>query len=145
MAAGPERPDETGHRLVEPLENGGGGPTPARSRRLPRRADNPLAVGVARVPAPIRRKLIVAFAAMVVLLVAIGALGLRGLGQSNDRVRTLGMLQQRVAAYRGLQIDNNQLRQMRSQRSSEIPAAFPGTIWMLDSIASFGGAVIFTS
>src|SRR5882757_4827292 len=118
MAAGPEeRPDESG----------GGGPTPVRSRRLLSRADNPLAVGVARVRAPIRRKLMVAFGAMVVLLVAIGAIGLRGLGQSNDRVRTLGMLQQRVAAYRGLQIDNSQLRQMRAQQSSEIGAAFPGT------------------
>jgi signal transduction histidine kinase/DNA-binding response OmpR family regulator len=71
---------------------------------------------------PIRRKLTMAFAAVVILLVATGLLGLRVLGQSNDRVRTLGLLQQRAALYQGLQINNNQLQQMRLQRSSVLPA-----------------------
>ena len=96
----------------------------AGRRRLFNQADNPLALGAARVAAPIRRKLIVAFAAIVVLLVVIGGLGLRILGQSNNRVKALGMLEQRMATYRGLQIDNNQIRQMRATRSSEIGALF---------------------
>jgi signal transduction histidine kinase/CheY-like chemotaxis protein len=93
-----------------------------RRGRLLSRADNLSAPGAARLSVPIRRKLMMAFAAVVILLVATGLLGLRVLGQSNDRVRTLGLLQQRAATYQGLQINNNQLRQMRLQRSSELPA-----------------------
>ncbi len=93
-----------------------------RRGRLLRRADDPSAVGATRLSIPIRRKLTMAFAAVVILLVATGLLGLRVLGQSNDRVRTLGLLQQRAATYQGLQINNGQLRQMRLQRSAQLPA-----------------------
>ena len=95
-------------------------------RTLLSRADNPLALGVARLPITVRRKLTIAFAAVVILLVATGLLGLRVLGQSNDRAKSLGLLQQRVATYRGLQINNNQLRQARAQLSSELPAWVTG-------------------
>jgi signal transduction histidine kinase len=68
-------------------------------------ADNPLVRAVARVPATVNRKLLVAFVGIVVLLVTVGVLGLRVLGDANDRVGTLGQLQQRTVAYQNLQTD----------------------------------------
>jgi signal transduction histidine kinase len=68
-------------------------------------ADNPLVRSVARVPATVNRKLLVAFVGIVVLLVTVGVLGLRVLGDANDRVETLGKLQQRTVAYQNLQTD----------------------------------------
>ncbi len=68
-------------------------------------ADNPLVRAVARVPATVNRKLLVAFVGIVVLLVTVGVLGLRVLGDANDRVETLGKLQQRTVAYQNLQTD----------------------------------------
>ena len=65
-------------------------------------ADNPLVRAIARVPATVNRKLLVAFVGIVVLLVTVGVLGLRVLGDANDRVETLGKLQQRTAAYQQL-------------------------------------------
>jgi signal transduction histidine kinase len=68
-------------------------------------ADNPLVRAVARVPATVNRKLLVAFVGIVVLLVTIGVLGLRVLGDANARVETLGQLQQRTVAYQNIQTD----------------------------------------
>ncbi|MEK6191896.1 MAG: HAMP domain-containing sensor histidine kinase [Chloroflexota bacterium] len=58
---------------------------------------------VGRVRASVLAKLLVAFVGTVVLLVILGVLGLRVIGDSNDRVVTLGDLQQRATAYRHLQ------------------------------------------
>jgi signal transduction histidine kinase len=68
-------------------------------------ADNPLVRAVARVPATVNRKLLVAFFGIVVLLVTVGVLGLRVLADANDRVEALGKLQQRTAAYQNIQTD----------------------------------------
>jgi signal transduction histidine kinase len=68
-------------------------------------ADNALVRAVARVPATVNRKLLVAFVGIVVLLVTVGVLGLRVLGDANDRVDTLGKLQQRTVAYQNLKTD----------------------------------------
>jgi signal transduction histidine kinase len=68
-------------------------------------ADNALVRAIARVPATVNRKLLVAFVGIVVLLVTVGVLGLRVLGDANDRVETLGKLQQRTAAYQNIQTD----------------------------------------
>ena len=76
---------------------------------FPTLADNPLVRAVARVPATVNRKLLVAFVGIVVLLVTVGILGLRVLGDANARVETLGKLQQRTAAYQKLQTDAAQL------------------------------------
>ena len=67
--------------------------------------DNPLVRAIARVPATVNRKLLVAFVGIVVLLVTVGVLGLRVLGDANERVETLGKLQQRTAAYQQLFTD----------------------------------------
>jgi signal transduction histidine kinase len=83
--------------------------------------DNPVVRAVARVPATVNRKLLVAFVSIVVLLVTVGVLGLRVLGDSNGRVETLGRLQQRTAAYQKLQTDATQLRDQEGLRSCEGP------------------------
>jgi signal transduction histidine kinase len=72
--------------------------------------DNPLVRAVARVPATVNRKLLVAFVSIVALLVTVGVLGIRVLGDSNSRVEALGKLQQRTAAYQKLQTDAVQVR-----------------------------------
>jgi signal transduction histidine kinase len=60
---------------------------------------------VARVPVPVHAKLLAAFLAIVVLLVMVGAVGLRVLSQANDRAEDLVKLQRKIAAYRQLQHD----------------------------------------
>jgi len=67
--------------------------------------DNPLVRAVGRLPARVHAKLLVAFVGTAVLVVVVGVLGLRLLGQSDERVRTLGALQQRAFAYGKLQRD----------------------------------------
>jgi signal transduction histidine kinase len=60
---------------------------------------------VARLPVPIHRKLVVAFGAVVALLVAVGAIGVHGLGRANQRTEQLAVLQNKVSIYRQLQND----------------------------------------
>jgi signal transduction histidine kinase len=80
------------------------------------RAVDPLVHAVGRVPATVHAKLLVAFVGTVVLLVVLGVLGLRVIGDSNDRVVTLGVLQQRATAYRELQTGAAQVRQLLGLR-----------------------------
>jgi signal transduction histidine kinase len=77
----------------------------AEKRRPLSRGDNPLVRAVGRLPARVHIKLLVAFVGTTVLVVAVGLLGLRVLGQSNDRVERLGALQERAFAYGRLQSD----------------------------------------
>jgi signal transduction histidine kinase/CheY-like chemotaxis protein len=60
---------------------------------------------VARLPVPVHRKLLVAFGAVVALLVAMGALGVHSLGEANRRTERLAGLQGKVSIYRQLQND----------------------------------------
>ncbi len=60
---------------------------------------------VARVPASVHAKLLAAFLAIVVLLIAVGAAGLQVLSGVNRRTEELGKLQRKIAAYRQLQHD----------------------------------------
>jgi len=76
-----------------------------QKRRQPSLDDTPLVRAVSRLPAKVHTKLLVAFIGTAVLVVAVGVLGLRLLGQSDDRVRTLGALQERAFAYGKLQGD----------------------------------------
>jgi signal transduction histidine kinase len=89
--------------------------------RLPSRADNPLVRAVGRAPLKLRTKLLVSFAGIAALLVVVGVLGLRVLGQSNARVASLGTLQLREVAYRSLQTQAQQLRQLLAIRVAEDP------------------------
>jgi signal transduction histidine kinase len=79
--------------------------------------DNPVVRAVARIPATVNRKLLAAFVSIVVLLVTVGVLGLRVLGDSNDRIETLGKLQQRTAAYQNLQTEAKELRLLLGVRA----------------------------
>jgi signal transduction histidine kinase len=76
------------------------------------RADNLFVRAVARIPAKVRTKLLVAFLGIAALLVLIALLGLRVLGQSNSRAEHLGALQLQVAGYQQLEADAGALRQL---------------------------------
>ena len=82
-------------RQVPPRER----PGDAAKRRTLSPDDNPLVRAVGRVPAKVHTKLLVAFVATALLVVAVGVLGVHLLGQSNERVDSLGELQRRSAAY----------------------------------------------
>jgi signal transduction histidine kinase len=60
---------------------------------------------IARVPAKVHAKLLVAFFAITVLLIALGAVGLQALSVTNRRAKDLVELQRKIAAYRQLQHD----------------------------------------
>src|SRR2546425_12418430 len=60
---------------------------------------------VSRAPVSIHGKLVAAFLAIVVLLVILGAVGLRALIDVNRRAEDLVKLQRKIAAYRQLQHD----------------------------------------
>jgi signal transduction histidine kinase len=79
--------------------------TAAEERQPLSRGDDPLVRAVGRLPVKVRTKLLIAFLCTSVLLVAVGFLGQRVLGQSNDRVGSLGALQERAFAYGQLQRD----------------------------------------
>ncbi len=84
-------------------------------RRLLSRGDNPLVRAVGHLPANVHTKLLIAFVGTSVLLVAVGLLGLRVLGQSNDRVASLGPLQERAFAYGQLQRDASHIRALLAE------------------------------
>ena len=60
---------------------------------------------VARVPAKVHAKLLIAFLAITALLIALGAVGLQALSDTNRRAKDLVELQRKIAAYRQLQHD----------------------------------------
>jgi signal transduction histidine kinase len=86
--------------------------------RAPRRSrgDNALVRAVGRLPFAVRTKLLIGFAVIAAVLVAVAVLGLRVLGQSNARVERLGTLQLRAATYQNLQTQAQQLRQLLGLR-----------------------------
>jgi signal transduction histidine kinase len=87
----------------------------ASKRRLLSPAGDPLVRAVGRVPAGVHAKLLVAFVGTALLVVVVAVLGLRLLGQSNERVETLGTLQERAAAYGKLRSDTNHIRVLLAQ------------------------------
>jgi len=68
------------------------------------------------VPAGVHVKLLVAFVGTALLVVVLGVLGLRLLGQSNERVETLGTLQIRASAYGELRSDTGHVRSLLAQK-----------------------------
>ena len=80
----------------------------AREER--RRIGDPFVKAIARLPANVRTKLLIAFVGTALLLVAVGLLGQRVLGQSNDRVASVGPLQERAVQYSQLQAEAEHLR-----------------------------------
>ena len=86
-----------------------------KSWRLLGPADHPLVRTVGRVPAGVHAKLLVAFVGTALLVVVVGLLGLRLLGHSNERVETLGTLQERAIAYGKLRSDAVHVRELLSE------------------------------
>ena len=84
-------------------------------RRPLSRIDDPFGRAVARLPVTVRTKLLIAFVGTSMLLVAVGLLGQLVLGQSNDRVVSLGALRERAIAYGQLQQDVAHLRQILAE------------------------------
>jgi signal transduction histidine kinase len=60
---------------------------------------------VARLPAGVHAKLLVAFLAIVVLLITVSVVGLQALNRANRRADDLAKLHRKIAAYRQLQHD----------------------------------------
>jgi len=84
-----------------------------------RRIGDPLGRVVARLPAKVRTKVLIAFVGTSLLLVAVGLLGQLVLGQSNDRVASVGPLQERAVEYGQLQADAGYLRLVLAQNAGE--------------------------
>jgi signal transduction histidine kinase len=82
-------------------------------------SDNWLVRAVASAPVRMRTKLLVAFLGIAGLLVLVGFLGLRFLGQSNARVERLGTLQLRVSTYHALQAQADGLRALLDRRTAD--------------------------
>ena len=97
--------------------------------------DNRLVRAVARTPATVRTKLLVAFLVIALLLVLVGVLGLRFLGQANARVEGLGTLQARSATYETLQTQANMLRNLLGFRVG----GDPGPAALTGAKSSLGG------
>ena len=96
-------------------------------RRLLSPADNRLVRAVGRLPAGVHAKLLVAFVGTALLVIVLGVLGLRLLGQSNERVETLGTLQQRAFAYGKLRADASYVRLLQAQHvGGDFYKNFPG-------------------
>ena len=90
-----------------------------------RRIGEPFVRAVARLPANVRTKLLIAFVGTSLLLVAVGLLGQLVLGQSNDRVASVGPLQERAVQYSQLQA---QAKHLRVVLSVNVATDF-GTVW----------------
>jgi signal transduction histidine kinase len=107
---------------------GRGRPAVAQTRRPLSRGYDPLVRAVGRLPAKVSTKLLIAFMGTSLLLVTVGLFGQRVLGQSNDRVGSLGALQERAFAYGQLQRDAWNVRALLSQNiGDDFYAAWPGT------------------
>ena len=107
---------------------GRGRPAVAEIRRPLSRGYDPLVRAVGRLPAKVSTKLLIAFLGTSLLLVTVGLFGQRVLGQSNDRVGSLGALQERAFAYGQLQRDAWNVRALLSQNvGNDFYAVWPGT------------------
>ena len=82
-------------------------------------ADNPLVRAIGRLPAKVHTKLLIAFLATAFLVVVVGLLGLRVLGQSNERVETIRALHTRAVAYGQLQSDVLHVRLLLAETPGE--------------------------
>jgi signal transduction histidine kinase len=80
---------------------------------------DPLVQAVGRLPVKVHTKLVIGFVGTSVLLVAVGLLGLRVLRQSNDRVSSVGPLQEQAFAYGRLQSDAEHARLLLAENPAQ--------------------------
>ena len=77
-------------------------------------------------PLKVRTKLLIAFVGTALLVVTVGLLGQLVLGQSNDRVASVGPLQERAVQYSQLQAEAEHLRDALSANvAKEFNAIWP--------------------
>jgi signal transduction histidine kinase len=76
---------------------------------------------LARAPGTVRTKLVLAFLTIAALLVVLAVLGLRVLGQANERVERLAVLQLRSATYQALEAHAADLQQTLGARAAGDP------------------------
>ncbi|MDM0110833.1 ATP-binding protein [Variovorax sp. J22R133] len=92
-----------------------------------------LPMAVARAPATVHTKLLVAFLAIVGLLIAIGAVSLAELGRLNQRAEEFVQLQRKIAAYRQMQHSTtSQLFSVATAMLAPEPATLDATLRQLD-------------
>ena len=65
-------------------------------------ADSPIVLAIAKIPARMRTKLLAAFASTVLLVIALGIVGLAVLSQSDQRLASLSRLDDRSSVYSAL-------------------------------------------
>jgi hypothetical protein len=82
---------------------------------------------VARAPATVRTKLLIAFLAIAALLVLVTVLGLQVLGKANGRIERLATVQLRSATYQALYAHAEDLQQTIGVRDAGTPAITPYT------------------
>jgi hypothetical protein len=100
-----------------------------QKRRPLSRGFDPVVEAVGRLPATVHTKLLIAFVGTCVLLVAVGLLGLRVLGQSNDRVGSLGPLQERAVGYAELNQDAKHVRELLAANAGRaFSVGWPGAV-----------------
>ena len=100
----------------------------AEPRRPLTRASDPLAQAVGRLPVKVHTKLLILVVGTSALLIAVGLLGQRVLGQSNDRVEGLEALQQRAFAYGQLQTDAAYVRALLAENAArDFYTVWPGS------------------
>jgi signal transduction histidine kinase len=92
----------------------------AGTPRLPDVGDNPLVRGVGRLPARLHTKLLVAFMGTAALVVVLGLLGLRVLGQANDRAERLAAIQVRALAYGRLESNTRNVRYLLAENPGSV-------------------------
>jgi signal transduction histidine kinase len=85
-------------------------PAPAGTERPVGLSELALVRGVGRLPARVHTKVLIAFVVTALLVVVVGLLGLRVLGQSNERVERLGSLQERATAFGKLESETRSIR-----------------------------------
>ena len=99
---------------------------------------------VARAPATVRTKLLVAFLAIAGLLVLVVVLGLQVLGEANARVERLDTLQLRSSRYQDIEAHARDLQQTLGVRDAGAPGVTPytggktlqgGKKWLLADLA----------
>ena len=91
---------------------------------------------IARVPASVHTKLLAAFLTMVVLLIAVGAMGVTLLSAAHDRAEELVKLQRKIAAYRQLQ--NDSTAQLYSVASALLVPDEPTMAATMRHLSQFG-------
>jgi signal transduction histidine kinase len=91
---------------------------------------------IAQVPASVHAKLITAFLAIVLLLIAVGAMGLTLLNEAHGRAEELVNLQRKIAAYRQLQ--NDTTAQLYSVSSALLVPDEPTLAATLRQLSQFG-------